>query len=51
MQYYVTERSKLLKYRPIAIMKFFSDKSDGDGKESLQKEKKEMREREEDDKG
>ena len=51
MQYYVTERSKLLKYRPIAIMKFFSDKSDGDGKESLQNEKKEMREREEDDKG
>ena len=32
-------------------MEFFSDKSEWDGKESSQKEKKEMREKEEDDKG
>ena len=42
---------KNLEYRSITIMSFFCDKSDGDGKESLQKEKKEMREIEEDDKG
>ena len=41
---------KNLKYRSITIMSFFCDKSDGDWKET-EKEKKEMREREEDDKG